>query len=64
MRAWPGGVGQYKLGANYAPGIKPQMEAATKGYHQNLWLFGEEAWLTEVGTMNLFLTIRADDGGE
>lgn len=38
------------------------MEAATKGYHQNLWLFGDEAWLTEVGTMNLFVAIKAQDG--
>lgn len=62
VRAWPGGVGQYKLGANYAPGIKPQMQAATKGYHQNLWLFGDEAWLTEVGTMNLFVVVKGQDG--
>lgn len=39
VRAWPGGTGQYKLGGNYAPAIKPQMEAAEKGYQQNLWLF-------------------------
>ncbi|CAO1637762.1 unnamed protein product [Parajaminaea phylloscopi] len=62
VRAWPGGVGQYKLGANYAPGIKPQMEAAKRGFQQNLWLFGDEHYLTEVGTMNLFVVIRGDDG--
>ncbi|CAO1614242.1 unnamed protein product [Sympodiomycopsis kandeliae] len=62
VRAWPGGTGQYKLGGNYAPGIKPQMEAATRGYQQNLWLFGEQGWLTEVGTMNLFVAIKGDDG--
>lgn len=64
VRAWPGGVGQYKLGANYAPGIRPQMEAAKRGFQQTLWLFGEENWLTEVGTMNLFVVIRGEDGGE
>ena len=64
VRAWPGGVGQYKLGGNYAPGIKPQMEAATRGYDQNLWLFGQEHWLTEVGTMNLFIVIKDESGGE
>ncbi|UZJ52105.1 hypothetical protein CBS101457_001425 [Exobasidium rhododendri] len=62
VRAWPGGTGQFKLGGNYAPGIRPQMEAATRGYQQNLWLFGEEHWLTEVGTMNLFVALQKDDG--
>jgi branched-chain amino acid aminotransferase len=64
VRAWPGGTGQFKLGGNYAPGIRPQMEAATRGYQQNLWLFGEEHWLTEVGTMNLFVALKTEDGGE
>jgi len=64
VRAWPGGTGQYKLGGNYAPAIKPQMEAAEKGYQQNLWLFGEEHLLTEVGTMNLFVVLKKDDGCE
>lgn len=58
VRAWPGGVGDKKLGANYAPGIVPQLEAAKKGLHQNLWLFGEEEYITEVGTMNFFLAIK------
>ena len=31
------------------------MEAAKKGYSQILWLFGEEHYMTEVGTMNLFV---------
>ena len=70
VRAWPGGVGNYKLGANYAPCIVPQMQAATRGFHQNLWLFGAidpqtgqiEDYLTEVGTMNLFVALRHKDG--
>ncbi|TIA85148.1 hypothetical protein E3P99_04065, partial [Wallemia hederae] len=62
VRAWPGGTGAYKLGANYVQGVKPQHEAAEKGYDQNLWLFGEEEQLTEVGTMNLFIVIRNDAG--
>jgi branched-chain amino acid aminotransferase len=36
------------------------MAAATEGYQQILWLFGEEHQLTEVGTMNLFVVL--DDG--
>ena len=70
VRAWPGGVGSKKLGANYAPCIVPQMQAATRGFHQNLWLFNDvdpttgrnEDFITEVGTMNLFLAIVNEDG--
>jgi len=54
-RAWPGGTGEYKLGANYAPTILPQVEAAKRGYSQVLWLVGAEHELSEVGTMNLFV---------
>ncbi|KAG7870064.1 hypothetical protein KL918_000268 [Ogataea parapolymorpha] len=57
-RAWPGGVGDKKLGANYAPCIKPQLEAASRGYQQNLWLFGPEKNVTEVGTMNFFVVFQ------
>ena len=57
VRAWPGGVGNKKLGANYAPCVVPQLEAARRGYHQNLWLFGEDDAVTEVGTMNFFAVL-------
>lgn len=57
VRAWPGGVGDKKLGANYAPCIVPQLEAARRGFHQNLWLFGDDEAVTEVGTMNFFAAI-------
>jgi branched-chain amino acid aminotransferase len=62
VRAWPGGVGDKKLGANYAPCILPQQQAASRGFQQNLWLFGEEEYITEVGTMNLFAAIKGKDG--
>ncbi|WVQ96260.1 branched-chain amino acid aminotransferase [Kwoniella sp. CBS 9459] len=62
VRAAPGGTGGYKLGANYAPGVVPQAEAAKEGYSQNLWLLGEEHALTEVGTMNLFVAFKKPDG--
>lgn len=62
VRAWPGGVGDSKLGANYAPCIVPQKQAASRGFQQNLWLFGEEEYVTEVGTMNLFAAIKGRDG--
>lgn len=64
VRAWPGGVGNMKLGANYAPCILPQMEAGAQGFHQNLWLFPEdgEEYVTEVGTMNLFVAMKNKSG--
>jgi len=55
------GTGAYKLGANYAPGVMPQKKAASEGYNQNLWLHGEEHYLTEVGTMNLFVVFKRGD---
>ncbi|KAH8808467.1 branched-chain-amino-acid aminotransferase [Xylogone sp. PMI_703] len=58
VRAWPGGVGDKKLGANYAPCIVPQLEAAKRGFQQNLWLFGKEEFVTEVGTMNMFVALK------
>ncbi|SMN22774.1 similar to Saccharomyces cerevisiae YHR208W BAT1 Mitochondrial branched-chain amino acid (BCAA) aminotransferase, preferentially involved in BCAA biosynthesis [Maudiozyma saulgeensis] len=63
-RAWPGGVGDKKLGANYAPCILPQLDAATRGYQQNLWLFGPEKNITEVGTMNVFFAFRDSKTGK
>lgn len=63
VRAWPGGVGQYKIGGNYAPGIVPQREAAERGYAQILWLFGPDQVMTEVGTMNMF-TYWVNSNGE
>ncbi|KAJ5963392.1 uncharacterized protein N7479_003268 [Penicillium vulpinum] len=64
VRAWPGGVGDKKLGANYAPCILPQLEAASRGFQQNLWLFGEEEYVTEVGTMNLFIAMKNKETGQ
>ncbi|KAJ9151351.1 Branched-chain-amino-acid aminotransferase [Pleurostoma richardsiae] len=64
VRAWPGGVGDKKLGANYAPCIVPQREAMSRGFQQNLWLFGEEEYVTEVGTMNMFVALRNKETGQ
>ncbi|KAJ7293334.1 branched-chain amino acid aminotransferase II [Mycena rebaudengoi] len=62
VRAAPGGTGAYKLGVNYAPGVLPQKSAAALGYSQNLWLHGPEHYLTEVGTMNMFVVFTREDG--
>ncbi|KAJ3512732.1 hypothetical protein NLJ89_g3355 [Agrocybe chaxingu] len=64
VRASPGGTGAFKLGVNYAPGILPQKHAAGQGYDQNLWLHGPEHYLTEVGTMNMFVVFNKDGGYE
>ncbi|CCD27188.1 branched-chain-amino-acid transaminase BAT2 NDAI_0J02960 [Naumovozyma dairenensis CBS 421] len=63
-RAWPGGVGDKKLGANYAPCVLPQLQAAERGYQQNLWLFGPEHNITEVGTMNAFFVFKDNKTGK
>lgn len=62
VRAWPGGTGNTKVGGNYGPTISPQSLAAQKGFSQILWLFGEEHYMTEVGTMNLFVHWVNEDG--
>ncbi|KAH6577224.1 hypothetical protein BASA60_004159 [Batrachochytrium salamandrivorans] len=62
VRAWPGGTGDAKVGANYAPGIRPQIEVAKQGYQQILWLFGPNDNVTEVGTMNFFMYWVNEDG--
>ncbi|XP_037826418.1 branched-chain-amino-acid aminotransferase, cytosolic [Lucilia sericata] len=61
-RAWPGGVGNRKMGSNYAPTINVQKEAAAKGLQQVLWLYGDDHQLTEVGTMNIFMFYVNDQG--
>ena len=72
VRAWPGGSGNAKLAANYGPTIRAQMEAASQGYQQIMWLFnkdgvdgkmdGSDDYVTEVGTMNQFFYWINKDG--
>ncbi|XP_063705410.1 branched-chain-amino-acid aminotransferase [Culicoides brevitarsis] len=61
-RAWPGGVGDRKMGSNYAPTIHVQKTALSKGLEQVLWLYGDDHQLTEVGTMNIFMFFINDLG--
>lgn len=63
VRAWPGGTGDAKVGGNYGPGILPQFLAAQKGFSQNLWLFGRDDEVTEVGTMNMFTFWKNEESG-
>lgn len=62
VRAFPGGAGNVKVGSNYGPTIFVGIEAQKKGCQQVLWLFGEEEYLTEAGTMNMFLVTKNKKG--
>jgi len=64
VRAWPGGTGASKLGANYGPTIQPQVQAAAGGFSQVLWIFGNEdgGEVTEAGTMNFMAFLEKEDG--
>jgi len=59
-RAWPGGVGGFKVGGNYGPTIQPAKEAMAKGYNQVLWMWGQEDEVTECGAMNLFFVVEEE----
>jgi len=62
-RAWPGGVGNAKVGGNYAPTILPSQIAAKQyGVSQVLWLYGPDHQITEVGAMNIFFVMKKKDG--
>jgi branched-chain amino acid aminotransferase len=64
IRAWPGGFGYAKVGANYGPSLMAQKEAQTLGYDQILWLFGPDASVTEAGASNFFCVIRSKVTGK
>lgn len=61
-RAWPGGFGYAKVGANYGPSLVAQGEARKRGYHQILWLFGDDCTITEAGASNFFVVWRTKEG--
>jgi branched-chain amino acid aminotransferase len=64
VRAWPGGFGFAKVGANYGPTLLCQGEARARGYNQILWLFGgkEDPLITEAGASNFFVVWRTAEG--
>lgn len=63
VRAWPGGFGNAKVGANYGPSLIAQAEARDLGFDQILWLFGSQCEVTEAGASNFFLIWRTRNGG-
>lgn len=62
FRAWPGGFGYAKLGANYGPSLIAQAEAKARGFDQILWLFGPQCDVTEAGASNFFVVWRTREG--
>jgi len=62
VRAWPGGFGFAKVGANYGPSLIAQAEAKERGYDQVLWLLGKESNVTEAGASNFFVVWRTREG--
>lgn len=64
IRAFPGGVGAFKMGCNYAPTIGVGLQAQKKGCQQVVWLYGDNEEITEVGTMNIFVYWKNEAGEE
>lgn len=76
IRAWPGGFGASKVGANYGPTLAAQGHARARGFNQVLWLFGDandldsassssnnnKAYVTEAGASNFFVVWKTKDG--
>ncbi|XP_065835628.1 branched-chain-amino-acid aminotransferase-like [Oscarella lobularis] len=62
VRSWPGGMGDCKAGGNYGATVLTQVEAERRGCQQVLWLYGDDYKLTEVGTMNMFIYMKNEQG--
>jgi branched-chain amino acid aminotransferase len=64
VRAWPGGFGYAKVGANYGPSLLAAGEARSKGYDQILWLLGDDCKVTEAGASNFMVVVRNKETGK
>lgn len=65
VRAWPGGFGYAKVGANYGPTLVAQGAARKMGFDQVLWLLpGLNGGLgvTEAGASNFFVVWKTKEG--
>jgi branched-chain amino acid aminotransferase len=60
VRAWPGGFGFAKVGANYGPSLMANGEAKARGYDQVLWLLNGQ--VTEAGASNFFVMWKSREG--
>ncbi len=63
VRAWVGGFGYAKVGANYGPSMLATKEARDRGFHQILWLFDSDGFCTEAGASNFMVLWRCRDTG-
>ncbi|KUI74254.1 Branched-chain-amino-acid aminotransferase, mitochondrial [Cytospora mali] len=63
VRAWVGGFGYAKVGANYGPSLLATQEAKDRGFGQILWLYGPEGYCTEAGASNFFVVWRDKESG-
>ncbi len=55
VRAFPGGTGTAKTGANYAASLAAQADATAHGCDQVVWLdAAHHRFVEEMGVMNLF----------
>jgi branched-chain amino acid aminotransferase len=63
VRAWVGGFGYAKVGANYGPSLLATSEARERGYHQILWLYGKDMECTEAGASNFFVMWKNKETG-
>ncbi|KAK4219541.1 aminotransferase [Rhypophila decipiens] len=64
VRAWVGGFGYAKVGANYGPSLLATNEARARGFGQILWLYGPNGECTEAGASNFFILWRAKETGK
>ncbi|KAF9885696.1 hypothetical protein FE257_012678 [Aspergillus nanangensis] len=64
IRAWPGGFGYAKLGANYGPSLQAHGQALAVGFDQVLWLFGQDRQVTEAGASNFFVIWENKETGK
>ncbi|KAK2612240.1 hypothetical protein QQS21_001666 [Conoideocrella luteorostrata] len=62
VRAWVGGFGYAKVGANYGPSLMATQDARRRGFHQILWLYGQQGECTEAGASNFFIVWKRKDG--
>ncbi|KAI0134158.1 branched-chain amino acid aminotransferase [Xylariales sp. AK1849] len=63
VRAWVGGFGYAKVGANYGPSLLATQEARARGFGQILWLYGEKGYCTEAGASNFFVVMKDKETG-
>lgn len=64
VRAWVGGFGYAKVGANYGPSLMATQDARRRGFHQILWLYGPQGECTEAGASNFFVVWKRKSDGK